>query len=110
MKREELMQSPEYWTSEIQMELFREIEKYMQTKGINRAQFAEYLGCTRGYVTQLLNGDFDNKLSKLVSLSLKIGKIPVIKFEDVDEVIKPQNDSNNVAQSGYKIGDYALCN
>ena len=89
MKREELMQSPAYWTTEIQLELFREIEKFMQDKGMNRAQFAEYLGCTRGYVTQLLNGDFDNKLSKLVDLSLKIGKVPVVHFVDVNNMVNP---------------------
>jgi transcriptional regulator with XRE-family HTH domain len=54
---------------------------------------AEYLGCTKGYVTQLLNGDFDHKLSKFVELALAINKIPEITFSDVDEyIISDQND------------------
>jgi len=89
MTREELIKSPEYWTTKLQMELFREIEEFMQQNNMNRAQLAEYLGCTRGYVTQLLNGDFDNKLSKLVSLSLAIGKVPSLEFTDFikDDII-----------------------
>ena len=51
---------------------------------MNRTQFAEYLGCTKGYVTQLLSGDYDNKLSKLVELSLAIGKVPELEFGDMD--------------------------
>ena len=60
---------------------------------MNKTQLAEYLGCTKGYVTQLLNGDFDHKLSKFVELSLAINKIPEITFSDVDEyIISDQND------------------
>jgi transcriptional regulator with XRE-family HTH domain len=54
---------------------------------MNKTQLAEYLGCSKGYVTQLLNGDFDHKLSKFVELSLAINKIPEIIFTDVDEYI-----------------------
>jgi predicted XRE-type DNA-binding protein len=90
MTREELIKSPEYWTTKLQMELFREIEDFMQQNNMNRTQLADYLGCTRGYVTQLLNGDFDNKLSKLVSLSLAIGKVPSLEFTDVNDIINPK--------------------
>ena len=36
MKREELLNSKEYWLSKIQIDLFNEIEKYMQRNGLNR--------------------------------------------------------------------------
>ena len=82
--REELISSKEYWVTNIQLKLFAEVEAYMKEHKMNRTQFAEYLGCSKGYVTQLLSGDYDNKLSKLVELSLSIGKIPELKFVDVD--------------------------
>ena len=50
----------------------------METNKKNRTQLAEHLGVTKGYVTQLLNGDYDHKLSKLVELSLKCGYVPKI--------------------------------
>ena len=82
---------------------------------MNKTQLAEYLGCTKGYVTQLLNGDFDHKLSKFVELSLAINKIPEISFSDVDEYIL-SDEKEYVAQTSNleetevssKLSDYYL--
>lgn len=74
MDRKELLKSPEYWTASIQMELYRQIEAFMKEKNFNKTQLAEYLGCSKGYITQLLSGDYDHKLSKFIQLSLAIGK------------------------------------
>lgn len=87
MTREELLKSPAFWTTELQMELYRQIVTFMKNHNMNKTQLAEYLGCSKGYVTQLLNGDFNHKLSKFVELSLAINKIPEISFSDVDEYI-----------------------
>ena len=85
--REELLRSKEYWTSDIQLKLFAEIERFMEEKDMNRTQLADYLGCTKGYVSQLLSGDYDNKLSKFVELSISIGKLPILEFKDIDSFI-----------------------
>lgn len=69
------------------MELYRQIVEFMKNNHMNKTQLADYLGCSKGYVTQLLNGDFNHKLSKFVELSLAIGKIPEISFSDMDEYI-----------------------
>ena len=87
LTREELIQSKEYWITNIQLKLFAEVESFMKAHRMNRTQFAEYLGCTKGYVTQLLSGDYDNKLSKLVELSLAIGRIPEVEFVDTGSFI-----------------------
>lgn len=86
MTREELLRCPEYWTTLIQNELYRQIQSYMEEHNMNKSQLAEHLGCSRGYVTQLLNGDFDHKVSKLVELSLAIGMVPSIEFKDLEHV------------------------
>lgn len=85
--REELIQSKEYWVTTIQLKLFSEVEAFMKAHRMNRTQFAEYLGCTKGYVTQLLSGEYDNKISKLVELSLAIGRVPELAFIDADSFI-----------------------
>lgn len=87
MTREELLKSPAYWTAGLQSELYRQILDYMESHHMNKTQLAEHLGCSKGYVTQLLNGDFDHKISKFVELSLAINKIPEITFSDLDEYI-----------------------
>ena len=87
MTKEELLKNPAYWIAGLQAELYRQIAAFMEAHHMNKTQLAEHLGCTKGYVTQLLNGDFDHKLSKFVELSLAINKIPEVTFSDVDEYI-----------------------
>lgn len=99
MTREELLKSPAYWTTGLQMELYRQITAFMENRHMNKTQLAEYLGCSKGYVTQLLNGDFDHKLSKFVELSLAINKIPEFTFSDVDEYILSDKKEYSVQTS-----------
>lgn len=76
----DLLRTPEYWTTRIQLDLYAHLQAYMEENGMNRAQLAQKLGVTKGYVTQILNGDFDHRLSKLVELSLAVGFIPKMEF------------------------------
>lgn len=77
---DELLETPEYWTTRIQLELYAHLQDYMKENGLNRTQLAQKLGVTKGYITQVLNGDFDHRLSKLVELSLSVGLIPKMEF------------------------------
>lgn len=85
MKREELISSNEYWLTKIQLELFNMIESYRKENNLNKTQLAEKLGVTKGYVTQILNGDFDHRVSKLVELAIFFGKVPVFNFIDFEK-------------------------
>ena len=64
---------------------------------MNRKQLAEYLGVSPSYVTQLLNGDFDHKLSKFVELSMAFGYIPQTDFVPLatyeEEIVVPADIS-----------------
>lgn len=88
--REELIKNKGYWIAKIQTKLFREIYKFMEKKHLNNTQLAEYLGCSKGYVSQLLNGDFDHKLSKLVELSLALDKVPQLEFVDKENFLEEE--------------------
>ena len=85
MKREELIQSKEYWIAKIQIDLFNEVETYMKVNNLTRAQFAEKLGVSKGYVSQILNGEADHRISKLVELALSIGLVPSVSFEKIED-------------------------
>ncbi|MBL0911703.1 MAG: helix-turn-helix transcriptional regulator [Bacteroidia bacterium] len=87
MKREELLKSREYWVTQMQLGLFSLMDAYCRENNLNRTQLAEKLGVTKGYVSQVMNGDFDHKISKLADLALACGKVPVIRFEDLDTYI-----------------------
>ncbi|AUD01363.1 helix-turn-helix domain-containing protein [Spirosoma pollinicola] len=95
MTRDELLHSREYWIAKIQLDLFSQLDKYMSENDISRTQLAEKLGVTKGYVSQILNGDFDHKISKLVDLALAMGKVPQINYMDVQEYIDAENRSEN---------------
>lgn len=83
MTREEIINSPSFCVSKIQLELFRKVNTYMEENGMNRTEFAKKLGVSKSYVTQLLNGQFDFRLSKFVELAIAIGFRPTITYTPV---------------------------
>lgn len=103
MKREELIKNKGYWISKIQIDLYNQLENYMSENNINRTKLAKKLGVSKGYITQVLNGDFNHRISKLVELSLAINKIPEINFKDVDQFIKEENDGYKTVTWDVKV-------
>ena len=86
-KRSELIQSPAYWLDKYQGDIFRALVSYMEEKGLNQTQLSEELGVSKGYVSQILNGNFNFTLKKMIELSLSIGRIPDLKLEPMDSFI-----------------------
>jgi len=80
-----LIKSKTYHLTKLQNKLYGEVDEYLQTKKISKKAFAKELGVSKGYVSQILNGGFDHKLSKMFELSLAINKIPNIEFMDIDD-------------------------
>ncbi len=107
MTRERILQSPAYWISKIQIALYNCAEKFMSANSMNRSQLAAHLGVSKGYVSQLLNGDYDHKLSKLVELALSFGFVPTIEFKPIGEVMKTDRAASSsmsvLAQSGESV-------
>jgi transcriptional regulator with XRE-family HTH domain len=77
---EKLIQTPEYWMETIQNELYRQVKKFLDEKGITQTQLAKNLKVTKGYISQVLNGNFNFTLSKLIELSLAVGVVPDLEF------------------------------
>ena len=99
MKREDILKNPEYWIAQIQTTLYNCAEKYMSENEMNRSQLAKHLGVSKGYVSQLLNGDYDHKLSKFVELALAFGVVPKIDFQPIEEAISEDRFQ-------YKLSDW----
>jgi transcriptional regulator with XRE-family HTH domain len=106
-KRKELLQSKEYWLIRFQTELYATMETYMKENNLNRTQLAKILGVTKGYISQVLNGNYDHRLSKFIELSLAIKKAPRIRFEDLDKILDDDemgllymNDDSNALTPG----------
>ena len=124
MRREELIKQPGYWTSKIQMSLYECALRFMENKGFNRTRLAEHLGTSKGYVTQLLNGDYDHRLSKLVELAISFGYVPMFNFVPIEEYIMQEtqqiavsywkerkyNGSNVMYSTSSNINEFAILN
>ncbi len=89
--REELLKSPEYWFENAQNDLFRQVTEYMEKEGINQNQLANRLCVTKGYVSQILKGEFNYTLKKLIEISLAIGKVPQIEYKTIADIISEDN-------------------
>ena len=87
LKHEEIVKTPEYWLETLQNEIYRLVENYIKAKNISQSDFAKELGVTRGYVSQILNGEFNYTLKKLIELSLAVGKAPEINFTSIQSYI-----------------------
>ena len=111
MKREELIQSKEYWIAKIQIDLFNEVETYMKVNNLTRAQFAEKLGVSKGYVSQILNGEADHRISKLVELALSIGLVPSVSFEKIQDLLhRDKAGYDNISYSDIERSKNILAN
>lgn len=84
ISRNELLNSKEYWMVKFQQALYEEVAKYLAEHNLTQTEFAEKLGVSKGYVSQILHGDFDHKISKLIEISIAINKAPVIDFETLE--------------------------
>ena len=85
--QDELLRDETYWTTQIQLELFRQIGDYLKENKLSRTEFAQQLGVSKGYVSQILNGNYDHKLSKFVALCLAINRAPRVMLQNLDVVI-----------------------
>lgn len=92
LTRELLLQRPEFWIENIRTELFNMVQEYLDHNNMSRKELAEKLGVSKGYISQVLNGESDHRLSKIVSLATSLGKAPYIYLKDINEVLS--NDVN----------------
>jgi len=87
MTREQALKHPAYWFEQEQNELFRQVSDYMQREKITRTQLAKRLNVSKGYVSQILNGNYNYTLKKWIELCLAIGIVPA-GYKRIDDIIK----------------------
>ena len=103
--RDELLTSEEFLLGNIQFELYHDIKNYLESNGLSQTDFAMEMKVTKGYVSQILNGDFDHKLSKLVHLYKCIG-IAVTGLQKVKIEEYLSDDKNAADKLELKQVDY----
>lgn len=99
--------SPAYWTQLIQLSIYDMIKSYLSSHGLTQKEFAEQLGVSKGYVSQILNGDFDHRLSKMVQLGLACGMVPDIEFVPISEASETARRAYLKPQKWEPTGSYS---
>ncbi len=85
---EEIMKSKEYWFDDIRIKLYNMLDDFLKANKMKQNKFAKKLGFSPSYINQILNGESDHKLSKIVELSLAVGKAPIVSFVPLGDVIE----------------------
>lgn len=93
--REDLLRSPTYWLTDVQIEVFNLLNTYMEENKLTQKQVAEKLNVSPSYVSQILNGNFNFTISKLIELALLVGKAPIIQFETIDQILEAEAAQRN---------------
>ena len=58
--RSELFKSRTYWIDRIQNDIFRALNDYKEKEGLSsNTELAEKLGFSKGYISQVMNGNFN---------------------------------------------------
>lgn len=96
MERKDVLLEPAYWITQIQIALYDCATKFMLEQRKNRTELAQYLGVSKGYVSQLLSGDYNYSLSKLVETSMAFGFIPKMSFSPIEEELYRDEHANTI--------------
>lgn len=72
--------SAPYWTQLIHLKIRSAVQTFIDENNLTQGKFAERLGESEGYVSQIMDGDFNQPLSKLVELALACNLVPRLDF------------------------------
>lgn len=85
LSKEELLKRPNYLLTKYQNEIYRQLVDYMQANNLTQKDISKRLGVSGAYVSQILNGNFNFTLKKLIEIGLMVGKVPAIEFVEFNE-------------------------
>ena len=79
--RQDILTNSAYCEQKIQLEIYNCACTFMKTNNMNRTMLATHLGVSKSFVSQLLSGNYNYSLSKLIEISLKLGFQPDFTFK-----------------------------
>lgn len=85
ISKDKLLKQPNYLLSKYQAEVYRQLSAFMKDNNLSQKKVAKKLGVSNSYVNQILKGNFNYTLKKLIEISLLIGKVPSIEFLSFDD-------------------------
>jgi transcriptional regulator with XRE-family HTH domain len=102
-ERKEMYNWPEYWLERIQNEIYRAATQYMENENLNQNGLAEHLKVSKGYVSQILNGNFNFSLSTLINICLKLNVVPEFELKTVEEFMEKEELRLDRLRKGFTV-------
>jgi transcriptional regulator with XRE-family HTH domain len=96
LTQDELLETPDYLLTKYQNEIFRVLHGYMESNNLSQKDVAKKLGVSNAYISQVLNGNFNFTLKKLIALGLAIGKVPKIEFVNKNEFQAAKKEKRSI--------------
>jgi transcriptional regulator with XRE-family HTH domain len=93
--KHKLFKHPDYLLSKYQAEVYRQLKQYMDDHGLTQKEVAAHLGVSSSYINQVLRGNFNFTLKKLIELSLMMGKVPALEFVDINHYLAREENQNS---------------
>lgn len=103
IEKESILRDATYWEELIKTQLFQIVEQHLEDNQMTKKDFAHKIGVSKGYVSQVLNGDRDHRLSKIVEFALAVGKAPFLCLQDLNKVIEYDQSGVSVIQQGQQL-------
>lgn len=85
VSKDKLLTRPNYLLTKYQNEIYRQLVDYITVNNLTQKDVAQRLGVSNSYISQVLNGNFNFTLKKLIEIGLMVGKVPAIEFIDLNE-------------------------
>ena len=85
MTREELISSPEYWVTQIEIVLREELENYKKVNKGRLHHLAKKAGVSTSLVSLIYNGHKVPTMTDMVKILLALGKVPKIVIEELKD-------------------------
>lgn len=98
LSKSELLNHPNYLLTTYQLEIYKQLSNYMSEHNLKKKDIAKKLDVSNSYVSQVLNGDFNFTLKKLIELGLTINKVPYLEFVTYDEYWRREKEGTVIKE------------
>ncbi len=107
MKRTEVLKSTQYWLLKMQMKLHDDLIEYMNQNKLNQSQLSTHLKVSKGYISQIINGNSNYKIETMIDILIKIGKIPKLETHNIEDILK-QDEQLKQPSNEFKLHNIEL--
>ncbi len=87
---------PEYLAEQLRIDVIEQFLRIMEETELTRTEFARRLGCSKAYVTKLLNGTENLTLLKLVEIGNALGRQVEVMFVPLRSKLTKSSHSRKI--------------